>query len=77
MSSSDVKRVTETVTASVAQLKARATSINDDLRSTISEVNESLDLAEELSKSVKQASADLRAALGQTTNHPPPAEKIS
>lgn len=71
MSSSDVNRVTETVTASVAQLKARAATINDGLRASIAEVNESLDLAEELSRSVKQASADLRAALGQTTNHPP------
>ena len=68
--SSDVKNVTD-VAREVADLGRRARGIADNMRADIKDVNEALDVAEDISRALRSAGAELRGVLGTQTNHPP------
>lgn len=68
--STDVKQVTE-VAREIAEVGARARTIADELRSNLQAVSESLEIADEVSKALRAAGAELRGVLGAHTNSPP------
>lgn len=68
--STDVKQVTE-VAREIADVGRRARKIADGLRSSLDAVNESLEVAEDVSRALQAAGAELRGVLGIQTNNPP------
>ena len=70
MSGRDVKQVTD-VAREIADVGKRAREVADGLKTSIGEVNEALDVAEDLTRALRQAGAELRGVLGGQTNNPP------
>ena len=74
--SNEVKQVTE-VAKDIVELGSRARGVGKRLRQDITDTHQALDVAEDVSKALQSAAAELRGALGITTNSPPDDEKTA
>lgn len=68
--SNDVKQVAD-VAREIADVGRRARAVADELRGNLAAVGEALEIAEGVSKALRDAGAELRGVLGAQTNNPP------
>lgn len=68
--SRDVKQVSE-IAREVGAVGQRAREVADRLKRSVAATHEALDVADDVGKTLDQAAAELRGALGMNTNNPP------
>lgn len=71
MSTNDVISLTQVVKEQVAELKGRTQQVRDELQANLSEARDTVEYVDGMSKQLKGAVSELKAALGQHTNGPP------
>lgn len=69
----DIKGLSALIQDEAARLRDRAASEREGLIKTMSDAHETLDVVSDLRRTVDSAVADLRAAVGMSTNNPPKA----
>lgn len=67
----DIKGLSALIQDEAARLRDRAANEREGLIRTMSEVHETLDVVADLRKTVDDAVAGLRAAVGMSSNNPP------
>ena len=72
--SGEVQQVTE-VAKDIVELGKRARGVSERLRQDINDTHQALDVAEDVSKALQTSAAELRGALGMTSNNPPDDKK--
>jgi hypothetical protein len=69
---SEIKGLAQVINDEVTKLRDKARAVNSDLQTQLGEAHEALTYVEDLGAELKKAVNDLRGALGQHSNNPPP-----